>query len=522
MAASEPGVNHLKVPEQCQYYTLSPRNSLDGPGKAAESPCKHSDENADHNVKSYEGPGKKAVARPKKAPVRTPGKAAAAKQEARPSTPLRNRRSPDASAASTPLQAQRSAQKSVTRSLPMTPERRCREDHDEMMTNASVCAESMCSEVSGISRLTQLSRKTPSKKHLSSKEMEELEVEEKRHQVRKMIERNSVNCRKALLATDVLTAGRVQSNVKLTAPKEFHLSCPPTPRSPAQSECGEMPGWSSSASICSQYGQTLRPSTSCQSLASERSLQRSPSPLKKWKPQLTVPRGPQLNTVKRASTGLRRVMSCPPEEVGSLAPCFERPTRAATPEKRREVYQEAARTQREAVRAKAVLSPRDTVSSRTTATPARRRPESEVQKTETPASVSRQERAQRARELAQKRKDDEQKEKKEKMFVFKRSPSGDLHSPRPGPAVAQTPRPSSRPGTAVQTPRTPLTTSRQLRPSSKMDDAGSVHSVGSLCSSASRQTICNEGPPLLSSSRTARPTPRRGSFGGTTPRPCLM
>ncbi|CAE7221308.1 XCP1, partial [Symbiodinium natans] len=70
------------------------------------------------------------------------------------------------------------------------------EDADDLCP--SVCSEkfSVYSEASNVSRLTQLSRKSVVKRCLSSKELEELEVMEKRREVSAMMRRNQVNCRK--------------------------------------------------------------------------------------------------------------------------------------------------------------------------------------------------------------------------------------------------------------------------------------------------------------------------------------
>jgi len=185
------------------------------------------------------------------------------------------------------------------------------EDADDLCP--SVCSEkfSVYSEASNVSRLTQLSRKSLAKRCLSSKELEELEVMEKRREVSAMLRRNQVNCRKALHATDLSNAGRVQSHAKLTQPKEFRLSCPPTPRSPGSPlpSCAELDTSEVDSIQGDYFSRSLRTSRSCQSLESS----------KGWRPQLTVPKGPELRTVRRVSLG-RRPSSCPPTDDEDVAP----------------------------------------------------------------------------------------------------------------------------------------------------------------------------------------------------------
>eukprot|EP00435_Cladocopium_sp_Y103_P001324 s4884_g1.t1 len=107
-----------------------------------------------------------------------------------------------------------------------------------------------------------------------------------------------------------------------SAPLRFHFSCPPTPRSPSpmserleeevRTSKGDFPRLLRSASTCS---------------------------LETWKPQLTVPRGPQLQVVRRLSAP--RPTSLPPDE--GLEP--------VTPRRHRvEVRKAAAHAERQAVK----------------------------------------------------------------------------------------------------------------------------------------------------------------------------
>merc|ERR1719282_789727 len=164
-----------------------------------------------------------------------------------------------------------------------------------------------------------------------------------------LIKLNSVNCRKALHATDVATAGRAARQArKMTVPKEFSFgstprttprssrldtnsdsealhatisrtpqqarkksvskescdgslpptprtcisSAPPTPRLETASD-GEDPNWSRS----------LR-------RAGTKTCTRTTTPRKQWRPQLTVPKGPELHTKGRASSSGRASLGC--------------------------------------------------------------------------------------------------------------------------------------------------------------------------------------------------------------------
>jgi len=190
---------------------------------------------------------------------------------------------------------------------------------------ASVCSGhfSVYSEISVHSRLTQLSRKSFSKRILSSKEIEEMEVMEKRRELNALMRRNQLSCRKAISAgSDLNSAGRKQSTMKLTEPKEFHFSCPPTPRSPSPVSERLVDVDDFVGQPKAEFPRFLRSSSSCS--------------LETWKPQLTVPRGPQLQVTRRLSAP--RPTSLPPDE----------PT---TPRRHRvEVRKAAAQVERQAVK----------------------------------------------------------------------------------------------------------------------------------------------------------------------------
>lgn len=262
----------------CQYFLLSP-------GRHEEA----QDENANVNVtrtvvKIAKGKARAKASLPGKKPITM-----------RPSTPPRTRhleaKTPVPMTARAPRTPKTEPWVPLTARTPArtpkvrSPSREKRLEEDDDLT-ASVGSGhfSLHSETSGHSRLTQLSRKSFSKRILSSKELEELEVMEKKRQLSAMMRRNQMNCRKALLQSDLSSAGRKQSTTKLTEPREFHFSCPPTPHSPSPASERYDP----EESKAEYFPRFLRGSSSCQSLDS-------------WKPQLTVPKGPQLQVVRRLS-----------------------------------------------------------------------------------------------------------------------------------------------------------------------------------------------------------------------------
>mmetsp|Transcript_71774 Transcript_71774/g.126719 ORF Transcript_71774/g.126719 Transcript_71774/m.126719 type:complete len:507 (-) Transcript_71774:113-1633(-) len=428
----------VKDPAKCQYFELSPRTSLESAKNGG------ADENADHNVRRSRAAAASAgKGQPKKnvpsVPVHHIKKTAPA--TARPSTPTKTRQA-EASTPARPLSARSHGQSSRSLGTPArTPARSDSKsvlDDTESVYSANV---SVFSEVSSQSRLMQLAKKSSSKRHLSSKELEELEVEEKRRQIRDQIRRNEANCRKAIAATDLSSAGRVQSTMQLTAPKEFNFA-PPTPRSPRSPDrsCASSDVDSISISLKGDiFKRNLRSSSSQNSLmqtprgvafgssSSQNSFVQTPQ--QGWKPRLTVPQGPELNVVRRLSAGRRRLSnSLPPEEVESSVK--EAPRRVAsrpsTPERRRKEATPAM-TPRVTPRVTPATTPK--VAPAATSRPAVKAagPKSTDPKAEGASkdALTRQERAQRAKEMAQKRKDDEAKTKQDRMFVFKRATSPD-------------------------------------------------------------------------------------------------
>jgi len=104
-------------------------------------------------------------------------------------------------------------------------------DHEDMSCNASFASVSVRSEMSVESRLSRLSRRSVTKRQPSAQERERMEVDEARRKLEKMRRRNEVSCRKALYTPmSVTSAGQVRRSMRLTVPKEFSLSAPPTAR----------------------------------------------------------------------------------------------------------------------------------------------------------------------------------------------------------------------------------------------------------------------------------------------------
>lgn len=338
----------------CQYFELSPRQSLESPA----SHRRFSDENRDpfHStkqsprptieVKAGVGPhsSRKALAVPNYAdqpclrppsPQKEQRRTAGVQQHSSAGTP--------GPRVSTPQKDRRKAGTPHHYSDAGTPGGRSFRDED-LATEFSVGSSILRppSEASVSSRISQLSRRTTTKQSLSTKELQNMEIAQKKEELKKLMRRNERNMQKALgSALSVASAGRKQCSKPLTEPKEFSLSAPPTPKG-SRREVGM-------ASV-----------SSCASVASQRSLRRdsfggkrptatattprpaSPGPRSS---KLCYPTAPELSTAQRS--GRRQSYSCPPEEDvrrlsagGSVraratprAPTPERAPRAATPER---------------------------------------------------------------------------------------------------------------------------------------------------------------------------------------------
>lgn len=275
---------------ECQYFELSPERYC----RANSDENIAGDENADYNAVNVQSVGTIAD-KPRKMttkafkPLRTQQP-----QGLRQSTPPRNR--------------------PTARAL-MTPER-----HSEVYDDtASLLSMSVYSEVSvesrtsDTSRISLLSKKSSTKKVLSSEELERQQVEQKKRELQKMMKQNKANSRKVCKPDAALGVGRHRRSTGATMPQEFSLtrSCPTTPRSPGcrscYTDCDEAD--ISMHSTDSQWNQSLR---------SDRSSVSGSNPARKtrgWRPTLTVPQGPNLATSRRPSVEGRRLSrSCPPDE----------------------------------------------------------------------------------------------------------------------------------------------------------------------------------------------------------------
>lgn len=533
-----------------QYFVVAtPRVSVDGPGA--------SDENADHNV------GQHRVLAPAngktQAAAKTPGSRSARGTACvtprytlqpclRPQTPTRSRDSRTES----PAGRSRSQP-------PLTPDQCGASDADslhERCTEMSVYSET--SHASQESRLSRLSKRSTSQKFISSKEMDRLKVEEKRKEVRDMIKRNQVNCRKALLATDVGSAGRAVNTTKVTIPEDFAFSTEKRARTPRGARTPRTPRVDDS--LNDSVG-SLRAKTP-----------RSAAPAKSWQPELTVPKGPVLRTMRRLS-GARRTASCPPEEADAAAGGSGdgARTRACTPEKRREVYRAAAQIERSkvaVVKASGSFAPPARGVPKATAAAAAARAAREsaaapIVITAAGATASTaQERAQRARMLAQ-QKYEEAQATKDKTSVFKRSqaaaasaarpaqPSGKQAAPlaravsdkafQPASTLShaaserqlRTPRVSHRDVLSASTPKvshrdalsasTPKLSHRDIlsasTPTVSHRDVLSA-SVEGLSSPRVAASIDSHGSVSKRVGALKAPTSRRASFGSAVERPC--
>lgn len=277
--------------------------------------------------------------------------------------------------------------------------------------NTSVCFSEMsqmsCS-MSCSSRLSQLSRRSTTRRVLSTEELLQQKTEEKKRELARLARKNERNAIKSRVLPENCT-GRYERSTRVTVPKEFNLSVG-TPRSDI--------------------------SDSEDSVGSARKSRVTSTTKKPWKPQLgnpnlTVPRGPSfLQRKPRLST------SCPPKDAdrddlsemsvgcasvgssrGRAATPDKRPTRTGTPDKRPSQPGRAATPDKRPTQpmrgGRAATPEKQTVRQ---ATPERR----------SPANVQERvchERAERARQVAVAKNDESQAARKDHRALFKKSPS---------------------------------------------------------------------------------------------------
>lgn len=273
--------------EQCLYYELTPR--VDSPALKSgarhewspfmPTPNENADINAWHGQSHGLSPGRLGgkLAVPSKgqagtAPVTTttaspgrqdsPGRFSPSWQHQpclRPATPPKPRKSS-------------SSPHSIASYLPPTP---------DLAAAVEEIATADCTTYSvhsADSRLSRGSQKSCVSRKLSTEELQLQQIREKQKMIREQMRKNEVSCRQALAPNRLAMTGRVHSSTRITMPKEFSLSAPPTPQSRAR-----------------DLQQSVGSVESC-------AAPRSKSP-KKWQPQLTVPRGPELSTLRRSSSG---------------------------------------------------------------------------------------------------------------------------------------------------------------------------------------------------------------------------
>lgn len=369
------------------------------------------------------------------------------------------------------------------------------------------------------SRLARLARRNPTKA-LSTRELEEMRVEEKRREIQEMMRKNEMNRRKALHGPDQSCAGRTNKPIKVTTPRAFDLSEPPTPTTRSRE-----PGVMGTPDLSVGELSVDYSVDECQLPASLRKKTGTPSdngrktPSKtNWKPQLTVPKEPNFATagrrlsrsesrgrreqeevsVGRAASNERSVGRAASSErsVGRAASsertrrASPRGSRESTPERKHlDVYAAAARLERRAAVADTATTTRAAVISANRA-PVVSPPVAVV--VSTGASVaaapsakgtsSAQERAHRARVAVQQKKEEEARVAQEKWHgVFKGQTASLVEDAAAG---------------GERRART------MVRPPQEWDEAGEM-------SVRSSRSIQSDGPV------------KRPGFGSASGRPCL-
>lgn len=322
--------------KDCQWFVMSPRTSLESSTSRppCEAPEEEQDENAvpntapDRSAKkgSFAAPTKKLTARVGQASPNS-GRLSARQQ------PLSARREQQVlpcmrqpGQSTSPRTSRKSlgeTSRSPGRMLRGTPSRSRMETPepslagDESSFEPSFASMSISgyseSQYSCSSRLSQLSRRSFSHRHLSSEEMLQQEMEDKQRELAKQRKQNDVNCRKAR-QPDINFGTLGKMTTKVTMPKEFHLSAPQTPRlkeSRSQSDNED------SVNISVSSARSARRSSHGKAKGMKRSSSAGTaagsSSTKKWAPQLTVPRGPTCADPDQVK--LRRSVSCPPEDM---------------------------------------------------------------------------------------------------------------------------------------------------------------------------------------------------------------
>lgn len=511
-----------------QYFVLSPRPSVESPTKA-----RGSDENANRNVCNMRtlqdkwnslpkgAPQAKAEARTvrrtnsaqvlrpnyRHQPCLRPASAERKPAEVKATSSTPRRPAPSGALAPRAGTPTRSAGASRAESRQATP------PAAELLETAAADALAAMSTGSALdssqhsteSRLSRLSKRSVTKKHLSSKDLERLAIEQKRQQVRDMINRNQVNCRRAIVAAEVRSAGRATTAVvrPVTFPREFHLSGPRTPRETRKDSASD------TQSVCSDHGSLSGSIRSTASAPACGSLSARP-----WRPKLTVPKAPELHSTRRRRPASEDSLGQPGADA-SAASTPRAPAampRVPTPERRAEVYttaiqcamkaeREKAAKARQAAAAKAVAAAASAADDTTLAPAATAvlEPQAERSSSASATTLARtKERAETARLAATREKAAKEQAAREKLAVFQRPAmfTGAVGAAKPC---------SARSSQTIQ--RVPSV--RMVTP------PGDWQPCDLQAPSAAAPV-----PREASASAIAAPRPRRPSFGSSASRPC--
>lgn len=392
--------------------------------------------------------------------------------------------------------------------------------------NASVGTFADMSTFSCSSRLDSLSRRSVSHRQLSTDELKRREVLQKKADLARQMRKNEENCRKNRDPDTNFITGH--KSTKITVPKEFALSQPGTPRLKESRESRGFPD--NEDSVCSvqsargprrQAGTPATPATPQTPLSSQRSTtpttkeRARADSAKRWRPQLTVPKGPTCASPELLSS--RRSLSAPPqredlgnepsvsESTSSQAPYVRQPTpqrrdrtrgtpvqpaaavpvRQPTPERRAQPTRTSTPERRvQAAQPARTSTPERRVQPTRTATPERTRtatPERRVQPSTSASTDEKQARARRARELALQKSQEQAAKKQDRFCVFR--------------------KPASTPGTeAPASARAAPVAAGRTSPRLSVGSVGTGSELGSV--------------------GTGKVLQRRPSFGSTSKRPC--
>lgn len=168
---------------------------------------------------------------------------------------------------------------------------------------ASVVSDFSVGELSVQSRRSRLSQRSSSRRSLTTEEIDQIRIAQKRQEVKAMMRHNEVAFRAAIHGPEAIPNLAGSRSLQVTMPEEFSLSTPRISRGRSQHADEK-----EDAADNADWQRSLRKAS------------RSKARGRSWRPQLTVPCGPQLSTEDRARS----------RSASSL-----RSTPASTPERRR-------------------------------------------------------------------------------------------------------------------------------------------------------------------------------------------